>query len=103
MFSGLTGVGGGVFLVPLFSGVLGLSQHRAHGTSLLVVIFIAGAALSGYLLSEAMDWRLFLTLSAGSTLGAYAGAQLMRAVRALRLRVLFGLFLLAVATRMLLG
>ncbi|TAK61977.1 MAG: hypothetical protein EPO22_07900, partial [Dehalococcoidia bacterium] len=36
-FSGLTGVGGGAVMVPLLTGPLRLSQHRAHGTSLAII------------------------------------------------------------------
>src|SRR2546423_13216913 len=31
---GLFGVGGGIVLVPMLTAFFGLSQHRAHGTSL---------------------------------------------------------------------
>ena len=41
MLAGLTGVGGGVFLVPLLVGVLYLSQYEAHGTSLAVIFPMA--------------------------------------------------------------
>jgi uncharacterized membrane protein YfcA len=47
MLAGLTGVGGGVFLVPLLVGVLYLSQYEAHGTSLAVIfpLTLAGAIM----------------------------------------------------------
>lgn len=41
VFSGLTGVGGGVILVSMMVSFLGFTQHRAHGTSLAVIIFLA--------------------------------------------------------------
>ena len=44
-FAGLMGVGGGVVLVPLLTGVLKMNQHTAQGTSLVVVIFAAGTGL----------------------------------------------------------
>jgi len=39
---GLFGVGGGIVLIPLLTGWAGLTQHRAHGTSLAA---IAGTAM----------------------------------------------------------
>ena len=47
--AGLTGIGGGVFLVPLLVGVLLVSQYEAHGTSLAVIfpMALAGATSSG--------------------------------------------------------
>ena len=45
MFGGLVGLGGGVIMIPLMVGVLKLTQHQAHGTSLVALVFtgIAGA------------------------------------------------------------
>jgi len=88
-------------MVPLLTGVLGLSQHRAHGTSLAIVIFVATAGLVSYAALGNMEWRLVGVLAMGSVVGVYAGARLMQRLPSLRLRQLFALFLLAVAVRML--
>jgi uncharacterized membrane protein YfcA len=45
-FAGLTGVGGGAIMVPLLTGRLGLGQHRAHGTSLAVIMFSFAAMVA---------------------------------------------------------
>jgi len=39
------GLGGGLIMIPLMVGVLKLSQHKAHGTSLVALVFtgISGA------------------------------------------------------------
>ena len=47
-FSGLTGVGGGAVIVPLLTGRIGLSQHRAHGTSLAIIMFVAAVGALPY-------------------------------------------------------
>jgi uncharacterized membrane protein YfcA len=99
-FSGLTGVGGGAIIVPLLTGLLKLPQHRAHGTSLVIVIFIGTAGMLGYWLAGNVDWNAALWLAVGSTAGAYAGAVAMVRVPERQLRFLFGLFLLATAVRM---
>src|SRR5258705_10613116 len=36
--SGMFGIGGGVILVPILGLLLGFSEHRAQGTSLLALI-----------------------------------------------------------------
>lgn len=38
-FGGMVGLGGGVVMIPLMVGLLKLSQHKAHGTSLVAVFF----------------------------------------------------------------
>jgi len=49
-FGGLIGLGGGIIMVPLLVGLLKLDQCRAHGTSLVVLIFtgISGAVTYSY-------------------------------------------------------
>ncbi len=100
-FSGLTGVGGGAVMVPMLAGWLKLSQHRAHGTSLAVIMFVAIAGVAGYWRAGNIDWQLVLALTPGAIAGAYAGAKAMVKVPALQLRLLFGTFLLFVAFRQL--
>ncbi len=100
-FSGLTGVGGGAVMVPLLTGQLKLSQHRAHGTSLAIIMFVAFAGALGYWRAGNIDWRLAATLVPGSVVGVYVGARGMTKVPAMQLRLLFGAFLLFVAFRQL--
>ncbi len=87
-------------MVPLLTGILRLPQHLAHGTSLAIVVFVGAAGLTGYWLTENVDWRLALLLAAGGMAGAFLGAVTMARVPERSLRLVFGLFLLAVAVRM---
>jgi hypothetical protein len=88
-------------MVPLLTGLQRLPQHVAHGTSLAIVIFVGTAGLGGYWLTENVDWPLALWLAVGSTGGAYLGARTMVRIPERSLRLIFGLFLLSVAIRML--
>jgi uncharacterized membrane protein YfcA len=94
-------VGGGAVMIPLLTGRLKLSQHRAHGTSLAIIMFIAAAGVIGYWRAGNVDWRLVLTLAPAAIVGVYAGARTMVRVPALQLRLLFGAFLFLVAFRQL--
>lgn len=104
MLSGLTGVGGGVFLVPLMVGFLAVAQHQAHGTSLAVIFPIALVgvityAIHGHIPGSA-DWELILGLAVGGVMGVVLGARLMMRVPARQLRWIFGIFLVVVGTFM---
>lgn len=88
-------------MVPLLVGYVKLSQHRAHGTSLAIIVFVAMAAVVRYWSLGLIDWRLAAVLAVGSMVGSYAGARAMTFVPALQLRRVFALFLLTVAVRML--
>jgi uncharacterized membrane protein YfcA len=80
---------------------LRLSQHRAHGTSLAIITFVAVAGVFAYWQAGNVDWQLVLALAPGAVLGAFVGAKAMVRVPALQLRLIFGLFLLFVAFRQL--
>jgi uncharacterized membrane protein YfcA len=101
LLSGIVGGGGGAIMVPLMTGLMAMPQHTAHGTSLVVIVATALAAALIYALEAAIDWTLVATLLTGSTAGAYLGARLSQHIPALRLRQLFGLFLVIIAARLL--
>ena len=88
-------------MIPLLTGRLKLSQHRAHGTSLAIIMFIAAAGVIGYWRAGNVDWQLAFTLAPAAIAGVYAGARAMVRVPGLQLRLLFGAFLFFVAFRQL--
>jgi uncharacterized membrane protein YfcA len=101
LLSGIVGGGGGAIMVPLMTGQMAMPQHTAHGTSLVVIVATALAAALIYALDVATDWSLVAALLLGSTAGAYLGARLSHQIPALRLRQLFGAFLVLIAIRLL--
>lgn len=98
--SGLLGVGGAIVLVPLLTRVFRLTQHRAHGTSLAVVFFTAGAAFLGYLRTGNVDVAFTLPLVLGSVFGSPLGARWASLVSAGALRRAFGVLLVVVSARL---
>jgi uncharacterized membrane protein YfcA len=87
-------------MVPLLTSLQRLPQHVAHGTSLAIVLFVASAGVAGYWLTGNIDWRLAFWLALGSAGGAYVGAVTMARIPERSLRLIFGVFLFAVAVRM---
>jgi hypothetical protein len=98
--SGLLGVGGAIVLIPLMTRVLKLGQHKAHGTSLAVVLFTATAAFLGYLRTGNVDVLAAIPLVAGSVVGSPLGARWAHATPAAALRRAFGVLLLVVGARL---
>ena len=96
LLAGLTGVGGGVFLVPMMVALLYLQQHYAHGTSFVVIFPMALVGVITYAHFDYVDWRLMLWLSLGGVFGVLLGARLMTMLPERSLRWLFGIFLLIV-------
>jgi uncharacterized protein len=95
------GVGGGVLLVPAMVLLLGFDQHKAHGTSLAVIIPIVACAAVSYCLSGNVFRGVAGGLAVGGVVGAMIGARLAAALPSKKLRVLFGLFILATSLKML--
>ncbi|HSR15461.1 MAG TPA: sulfite exporter TauE/SafE family protein [Gemmatimonadales bacterium] len=99
-FGGLFGVGGGLIMVPGMVLLMGFAQHRAHATSLAVIIVSAGAATVPLALDQRVDWDTAALLVAGAVLGAYAGARLLGVTSDLWLARAFVILVLAAAVRM---
>jgi uncharacterized membrane protein YfcA len=101
VLSGLLGIGGGAVMVPAMTLLMGLSQHVAQGTSLLVII---PTAISGSITHFRMGNIRLQTaawLSVGGVVGAVAGASLALASPDQLLRLLFGAYLAFTGVRML--
>jgi uncharacterized protein len=99
---GLLGIGGGVLIVPGLVFFAGLSQHKAHGTSLVSALAIAVAALVRYSVGGNVDWLLAAGIAAGGVGGAILGARTANAIKGPALRRVFAVFLLMVSVRMVL-
>lgn len=101
VLSGLLGIGGGAVMVPAMTLLMGLSQHLAQGTSLLVIIptAISGSITHfrlGNIRRATAAW-----LSLGGVVGAVAGASLALASSDELLRAIFGCYLAFTGLRML--
>ncbi len=96
----LTGVGGGVFVVPLLSLVFGFSVHGAVGTSLAVIVFTSLASTLGYSRQRRIDYKIGLILAFTSIPGAFLGAYLTMLISTRLLGLIFGFFLVLVAFQM---
>jgi len=95
--TGLLGVGGGFVIVPALVLALGMPMREAVGTSLLVIVANALAALPAYALRGDIDYGLVLVLAAGAVAGVAAGREVGRIAGERRLQRAFAGLLFAVA------
>jgi uncharacterized protein len=91
--AGLLGVGGGILLVPFLVLAVGMSQHEAEATSLLVILPTAVAASWALQRRDVGDLRVALGLGAVGAAGAAAGALLALSLPADVLRLIFAVLL----------
>jgi uncharacterized protein len=89
----LTGLGGGVIIVPLLSLGLGVDIHYAIGASLVSVIATSSGAAAAYVKEGFSNIRIGMFLEVATTLGALLGAYLVSIVSSQIIGVIFGVVL----------
>jgi len=90
----LTGLGGGVIIVPLLTIGFGVDIRYAIGTSLISVIATSSGAASAYVKEGILNIRIGMFLEIATTLGAIAGAAIAVFAPTHAISVIFGLVLL---------
>jgi uncharacterized membrane protein YfcA len=92
----LTGLGGGVVIVPLLV-LLGVDIHYAIGASLISVIATSSGAAASYVKEGYSNVRIGMFLEIATTLGALTGAYLNNLLDPGVLSIVFGVVLLVSA------
>ena len=90
----LTGLGGGVVLVPLLTIFFHVDLRYAIGASLVSVIATSSGSAAAYVKEGFSNIRIGMFLEIATTLGALGGAYLTAKVPASAIAIIFGLMLL---------
>jgi len=98
----MVGVGGGVFIVPLLTLVYEFSPSHAVGTSLATIVFTSLASTAYYSRQKRIYYKTGLVLAISTVPGAYLGAYFTEIIQEQMLGLVFGVFVLLVALRMIL-
>jgi uncharacterized membrane protein YfcA len=102
--SGLTGIGGGIIIVPALTYLVGLSQHQAQGTTLaLMVLPIGLLAAWSYYKQGYVDIKIAGLVALGFFCGGWLGAKLAVKFSTIILTRSFSILLLAVGLKMLIS
>lgn len=94
LLGALTGLGGGVVLVPLLTLVFHVDIRYAIGASLISVIATSSGAASAYVREGFSSVRIGMFLEVATTVGAIFGAFLATRVPTRALAITFGVVLL---------
>lgn len=102
IFGGLVGLGGGLIMIPLMCIFLQLGQHKAHGTSLVALVFtgISGAIIYG--INGSVDYKAAAALAVTAVFTAHFGARYAHSMAEWKLKKYFGFFLIFVSLLLLL-
>lgn len=90
----LTGLGGGVIIVPLLTSVFGVDIRYAVGASLVSVIATSCGAASTYLKQGYTNLRIGMFLEVATTIGALIGALIATFISVKALTVVLAIVLL---------
>ncbi|MEI6055604.1 MAG: sulfite exporter TauE/SafE family protein [Lentisphaerota bacterium] len=90
----LTGLGGGIVIVPLLTVVFGVDIRYAIGASLVSVIATSSGAASAYVKEGFSNMRIGMFLEVATTVGAIVGAAVALLMNSAVIAVIFGLVLL---------
>ncbi|MEH1854692.1 MAG: sulfite exporter TauE/SafE family protein [Nostoc sp.] len=90
----LTGLGGGVVIVPFLTLIFGIDIRYAIGASLVSVIATSSGAASAYVKEGYTNVRLGMFLEVATTFGAIVGAIVAAKISTRSLAIVFGIVLL---------
>lgn len=90
----LTGLGGGVIIIPMLTLLFGVDIHYAIGASLISVIATSSGAAAAYVKEGISNIRVGMFLEIATTLGAVGGAMIAIYAPTHIIAVIFGFVLL---------
>lgn len=89
----LSGLGGGIIIIPLLTVFLNVDIHYAIGTALVAVIATSSGSAAAYVKEGITNMRLGIFLEIATTAGAVIGALLSTIAPTSFLAIIFGLTL----------
>lgn len=101
LLGSLTGLGGGVIIIPLLTLGLGVDIHYAIGASIISVIATSSGSAAAYVKEGITNVRIGMFLEVATTLSAIIGVIIASYIKADYIIVIFGLILLFSAFMML--
>jgi uncharacterized membrane protein YfcA len=93
----LTGLGGGVVIVPMLTLLFGVDIKYAIGAALVSVIATSSGAAAAYVRDGYSNIRVGMFLEIATTIGALTGAAIALYLRASIIAIIFGVVLLSSA------
>ena len=97
LLGSLTGLGGGVVVIPVLVLLFGVDLRYAIGASLIAVIATSSGSAAAYVREGFTNIRIAMLLEVATTIGALVGATLAAFTPVPTISIIFGLVLLYTA------
>jgi uncharacterized membrane protein YfcA len=101
LLGSLTGLGGGVIIIPLLTLALGVDVHYAIGASIISVIATSSGSAAAYVKEGITNVRIGMFLEIATTISAITGVIIASYMNSDYIKIVFGLILLFSAYAML--
>lgn len=99
---GMVGIGGGVLIVPALVLILGLSQHKAQGISLAMILFPVGIlGVINYYKKGYVDFKYAGLLAVGFLVGSYVGSKFSLSLPQETVKKVFAVVMILLALKLL--
>ncbi len=104
MMSGFIGVGGGIIIVPALVYFMGLTQHQAQGTSLLLMLPPIGIlAVMNYAKAGNINWWYGGIIALAFIIGGYFGSKISLKLHPGVVKLVFGIIMIYVSFKMIIS
>ena len=104
ILSGILGIGGATIIIPALVYILRFNQHLAQGTTLALMVPPIGLlAAWTYFKSGHVDLKVAALICIGFFIGGLIGAKMAISIPQETLRRMFGLLLLLLGAKMVIG
>ena len=104
ILSGILGIGGATFIVPILVLLFGWQQHTAQGTTLAMLVPPVGLlAAWQYYQAGHVNVKIAALMCIGLFIGGYFGAKIANHISEETLRKVFGVAMLLISIRMIFG
>ncbi|MEX1001896.1 MAG: sulfite exporter TauE/SafE family protein [Crocinitomicaceae bacterium] len=101
IMSGFVGIGGGIIIVPALIYLLGMNQHGAQGTSLLLMLPPIGIlAVMNYWKAGEMNWQFGTIIAIAFVIGGYFGSKIALKLSPDLVKLIFGVLMLYISVKM---
>lgn len=101
ILGGMTGLGGGVIIIPMLVYFMGMSQQTAQGTNLFMMLPPIGImATYSYYKAGYVDIKFAIILMIAFIAGSYLSSLFAVSIPEKMMRKIFGVMLLAISIKM---
>ncbi len=104
IIGGMTGLGGGIIIVPTLVFLFGFSQVNAQGTSTATLLFPIGIlAAYNYHTEGKINWKFAIIMALSFVIGGFLGSKIALTIDEKIVKRIFGCIMLFAALKMLYG